>query len=123
MTHTITFALGFIAFPVVAVVLVTAYGLAEVYYLRLRKREPDCYCKTDDGTYLCEGDGVCTDMAAREACGHSSLSLPPFDERAAAGLTADEIRQRWPRSTEACPDCGATVTSYASFAHYSLGDW
>lgn len=55
-------------------------------------------------------------------CGHPR-TLPPFDEAAARGLSAEEVRRRWPRFWGACPDCGAQVITYASVGHFVAGDW
>lgn len=47
-----------------------------------------------------------------------------FDEKAAEGLTAFEIRQRWPRYVGECQKgCGAIGMMYASWEHYIAGDW
>ncbi len=60
-------------------------------------------------------------MADRK-CKHES-AMPQFDEQAAAGLDADEVRKRWPRFFGNCPDCGEQLIAYASFHHYIAGDW
>ncbi len=46
-----------------------------------------------------------------------------FDEDAAKGLTADEVRRRWPRFFGTCPHCGYEGIAYASNVHYYAGDW
>jgi len=46
-----------------------------------------------------------------------------FDEEAAKGMSADEVRKRWPRVWVNCSVCGFSGVSYASFAHYVAGDW
>jgi hypothetical protein len=46
-----------------------------------------------------------------------------FDPKAARGLRAGEVRQRWPRLCARCPNCGDNVIAYASFQHYIAGDW
>jgi len=56
-----------------------------------------------------------TDMASCP-CGKITVT---FDPMAARGLTANEVRQRWPRGQ--CQDCKTIV--YASAAHYIEGDW
>lgn len=56
-------------------------------------------------------------------CEHPELPRPPFDAEAARGLSAEEVRKRWPRFYGPCPDCNTTVIHYASTAHYVLGDW
>lgn len=56
-------------------------------------------------------------------CKHPRLTIPIFDEVTAHGLTPDEVRERWPRSDEECPDCGSMVIGYASFIHFVAGDW
>lgn len=47
---------------------------------------------------------------------------PTFDQEAAKGLSAYEVRERWPRVTSVCK-CGATTVRYASYMHYLSGDW
>jgi hypothetical protein len=47
----------------------------------------------------------------------------PLATAAARGLSAEEVRKRWPRFYGPCPDCNTTVIHYASTAHYVLGDW
>jgi len=56
-----------------------------------------------------------TDMASCP-CGKVTVT---FDPMAARGLSANEVRKRWPRGQ--CQDCNAIV--YASSAHYIEGDW
>jgi hypothetical protein len=50
-----------------------------------------------------------------------------FDEAEAQGLSASEVKRRWPRgwftTDKPCSDCGFTGIAYASAAHYILGDW
>jgi hypothetical protein len=37
---------------------------------------------------------------------------------------ASEIRKRWPRLWGPCPKgCGYNGIAYASYAHYTMGDW
>lgn len=55
-------------------------------------------------------------------CKHPK-TLPAFDEAAARGLGAGEVRARWPRFYGPCPDCGAQMIAYASYLHYLMGDW
>ena len=56
-------------------------------------------------------------------CDHPRLPTPHFDEEAARDMEAHEIRKRWPRTWGTCPDCGAGMILYASFAHYIYGDY
>ena len=57
---------------------------------------------------------------APQSCDHGVS----FDPRAAKGLSASEIEQRWPRLYGACPKgCGFDGISYASALHYLSGDW
>lgn len=56
-------------------------------------------------------------------CGHGDLPEVTFDPDSAAGLTAREVRARWPRGDDRCPTCGAMTIVYASFLHYVSGDW
>lgn len=58
-----------------------------------------------------------------ERCDHPKLEPPEFDYEAAKNLDEYEIRKRWPRKTEVCPDCGDMVILYASAEHYTMGDW
>ena len=47
-----------------------------------------------------------------------------FDADAARGLSAEEVRRRWPRGWGPCPlGCGFHGIAYASFEHYIAGDW
>lgn len=55
-------------------------------------------------------------------CKHENLPVT-FDEEAAAGLPAQEIRRRWPRFHGPCPDCCQRMIGYASQMHYYAGDW
>lgn len=55
-------------------------------------------------------------------CKHPRCAVA-FDEDAARGLSAEEVRKRWPRFYGLCPDCNTEVIRYASTAHRVLGDW
>lgn len=58
--------------------------------------------------------------AAGRECDHGVT----FDEAAAAGLDAYEVRRRWPRLQGKCPKgCGFVGIAYASMLHYISGDW
>ena len=47
-----------------------------------------------------------------------------FDSEAWRGLSAYEIRKRWPRLMGQCPKgCGYVGIAYASYLHYLAGDW
>lgn len=48
---------------------------------------------------------------------------PTFDAEAAKDLDPYVVRERWPRGSGMCPDCGARVICYASYEHYLSGDW
>ena len=52
-------------------------------------------------------------------CNHGTT----FDEVAAAGLDAQEVRKRWPRFSGTCKTCGYNGIYYASYMHYLSGDW
>lgn len=55
-----------------------------------------------------------------EGCQHGVT----FDEQRAQGMSAGEVRFRWPRLDGECPlGCGYRGTHYASKAHYVWGDW
>jgi len=60
---------------------------------------------------------------AQEPCQHKNLPVVPFDEEAAKGMTASEVKKRWPRLNQICPTCGVSIICYASYAHYISGDW
>lgn len=54
------------------------------------------------------------------ACTHGLV----FDVDAARGLSAEEVRNRWPRLMGTCPKgCGFHGIAYVSMAHYVYGDW
>lgn len=57
-----------------------------------------------------------------DKCEHHGAKVE-FDEEAAKGLSAWEVRKRWPRFYGACPDCGVQLIKYASNVHYYSGDW
>ena len=57
-----------------------------------------------------------------ESCKHASVQ-PAFDEDAARDLSSYEVRERWPRFSGVCPECGSRVILYASCLHYISGDW
>ena len=61
-------------------------------------------------------------MCENEGCQHDKI-MPEFDQKAAAGLSSDEVRKRWPRFGGLCPDCGTWTVAYASYEHYLAGDW
>jgi hypothetical protein len=64
-------------------------------------------------------DRLCT-----EHCAHPDLmARVEFDAQAAKGLSAHEVRARWPRVSDHCPQCGDRVICYASSEHYYAGDW
>lgn len=45
-------------------------------------------------------------------------------EFVAGNPASAEIRRRWPRLFGLCPKgCGFNGIGYASFAHYTMGDW
>ena len=55
-----------------------------------------------------------------EVCNHGIT----FDEEAAKGLSASEVKKRWPRLSATCPKgCGYNGIYYASYMHYLSGDW
>jgi|HubBroStandDraft_4_1064222.scaffolds.fasta_scaffold00029_27 hypothetical protein len=53
------------------------------------------------------------------ACDHGVT----FDNKQAEGLTAADVRKRWPRFSGQCPRCGYVGIAYASYAHMLAGDW
>jgi hypothetical protein len=40
-----------------------------------------------------------------------------------AVVNYDDVLARFPRFYGRCPDCGASLIKYASWAHYGAGDW
>lgn len=68
---------------------------------------------------LLEATAVARD---RNACTHSKI-MPTFDYEASKGLDASEVRARWPRVFAKCPDCDFNGILYASFEHFTTGDW
>lgn len=59
---------------------------------------------------------------SQSECQHLKV-MPTFDEGAARGLSASEVRRRWPRFEGVCPDCGQRGVIYASYMHYLAGDY
>ena len=55
-------------------------------------------------------------------CEHPNVQVA-FNPAEARGLTAEEVRKRWPRFYGHCPDCGDRLIKYASYLHYTAGDW
>lgn len=65
-----------------------------------------------------------SEMAPPSACGCGTpIALPPFDEKAARGMSGRAVRERWPRNQGECRTCGQKWIVYASFMHYLAGDW
>lgn len=65
-------------------------------------------------------DGTPYRTSPADKCDHGVC----FDESAAKGLDAHEVRRRWPRLFGDCPlGCGYRGIYYASMAHYVYGDW
>lgn len=60
--------------------------------------------------------------ADKQECKHEKV-MPAFDIEAAKDLPAREVRQRWPRFSGLCPDCGYEGILYASFEQYIMGDY
>jgi ribosomal protein S27AE len=56
-------------------------------------------------------------------CQHPNADYPEFDAEAARTMTSVEVKRRFPRKRVTCPDCGETFVAYASFEHYTAGDW
>ncbi len=63
-----------------------------------------------------------TKAVSQESCTHKSV-MPEYDEEAAKGLSAEEIRKRWPRFHGRCPDCNQMVILYACVDQYIMGDY
>lgn len=55
------------------------------------------------------------------SCGRPFPSVP-FDADRVEGLSAAEVRKLFPRKEHKCK-CGATTILYASFYHFTAGDW
>lgn len=61
--------------------------------------------------------------AAREGqCDHEYPG-PSFDPEEARGMTAAQVRERWPRFYGPCTKCGEHLIAYASYDQYLAGDW
>jgi hypothetical protein len=67
-------------------------------------------------------DAFFEDEPAPPTCDHAAV-MPAFDEEAAKGLDAYEVRKRWPRFFGKCPSCDFKGILYASRMHYIMGDW
>jgi hypothetical protein len=67
-------------------------------------------------------DAFFADEPAPPTCDHAAV-MPAFDEEAAKGLDAYEVRKRWPRFFGKCPSCDFNGIMYASRMHYIMGDW
>lgn len=67
------------------------------------------------------GDVVLMWPKSQDECDHPKMAS--FDESEANGMLASEVRQRWPRGSGVCPDCGMNGIFYASYLHYLAGDW
>lgn len=52
-------------------------------------------------------------------CNHGIV----FDAEACKGLTASEIRKKFPRFNGYCAACGYDGIYYVSFQHYIYGNW
>ena len=63
--------------------------------------------------------GVEIEILSQKDCNHGCT----FDADAARGLSAPEVRERWPRFFGLCPTCGYEGIYYASREHYYSGDW
>lgn len=55
-------------------------------------------------------------------CRHESV-MPKVSDDQLEGLSADEVREKYPRFFGVCPDCGQRLILYASAMHYVAGDW
>lgn len=62
---------------------------------------------------------LATEIADIDKCYHGVR----FDPAEAAGLTASEVRRRFPRLDGRCERCGYEGIAYASQEHYYMGDW
>jgi hypothetical protein len=58
----------------------------------------------------------------RPDCDHASV-IPTYADADFEGLSAGEVRARFPRFHGACPDCGCQLIGYSSYAHCIAGDW
>ena len=61
-------------------------------------------------------------VSTPSTCQHQRCPVA-FDLDAAKGLSAQEVRTRWPRFYGVCFDCLSMVMLYASFEHFVAGDW
>jgi hypothetical protein len=71
----------------------------------------------------CDGDRLTTAWRLATFWSRKWSWESTYHEAAARGLSAEEVRKRWPRFYGLCPDCNTEVIHYASTAHYVLGDW
>lgn len=58
----------------------------------------------------------------RGTCDHSK-AIPDVKDSDLDGLSAEQVRKRFPRYSGPCPECGKSVIAYASSKHYIAGDW
>lgn len=71
-----------------------------------------------------DGDDSDRGAPARKLDCNHGVSFDADDEAYKAGMSAREVRKRWPRLDGACPKgCGFSGIAYASFTHYISGDW
>jgi len=73
-----------------------------------------------DAVTVLDAHGRAMNPTDPETCEHPNATH--FDEERARGLSASEVRRRFPRGNR-CPDCGKRGIFYAGAAHYVAGDW
>lgn len=57
-----------------------------------------------------------------DECTHEKCT-PKWDEVDAQTLSSDEVREKYPRFSGTCPDCGWYGIIYASQMQYIMGDY
>lgn len=84
---------------------------------------------TDEGeafvdAYFKRFPELCADKddSVPASCTHDAVA-PVVDHEQLSGMSAEEVRSKFPRFCGTCPQCGETVIAYASFEHFVAGDW
>lgn len=91
-------------FFIIAVVVVATAGAAAIAGPFLMKRK-----RLETGIMTCD---------------HGVEFPDDLDGKVLASLSASEIREMWPRLDGECPKgCGYRGLAYASYKHYTWGDW
>ena len=62
------------------------------------------------------------DFLDKKECKHERV-VPRWDDSYFEGLSAEQVRKRFPRFDGVCPDCGVRWILYSSSRHFLAGDW